>query len=314
MHIVMSDNSYNVNFPSTMHDRIRGWMNVRDTRLVKAYTAISETAAGTSGTNTIVASLTVAAKLFPGMLIRVKGVDVYTVSAVSTVTITTVETLVQTYIADTIEREQVSILYDRIASNSYEQATGAKQGFYNAKGINNRPAIGLNSADANLLSTAGFNLDIPTVGLTMAFVGQLILSIAAGASLRRIFTCPSVDNAAFVRQSSSNLELKAVNPNDSRVTASIANYDNTTAFAAVITMRKNNREILLSSGAKSYLNSSAQGTALTGATAAWGIGDSAAGGLNPSIWIGEVIMLHGASTQDEMASIMNYLKVGWGVA
>src|SRR5882757_11063268 len=76
------------------------WLDGNDTSTItKAYQNITPTGSGTSGTHTITASATMANLALIGNKFRIGGIDIYTISAISTVTITIVETLTATYAA-----------------------------------------------------------------------------------------------------------------------------------------------------------------------------------------------------------------------
>lgn len=135
------------------------------------FVAMSQTATGTSGTHTIVGSTSFAGIFSPGDEIRVSSTDIYTVSTISTVTMTTNEALVQNYVAALIEIPKVNTWIDTsgLGHNSV-QATDANKPFL-------KPATqnGLNGLDFNATQFMAINsglFPVPAAANTLFIVAN----------------------------------------------------------------------------------------------------------------------------------------------
>lgn len=135
------------------------WDSTDSSSMTKAYVNITETATGTSGTTTITASGSVTNIIEAGMIIRVKGTDFYTVATVSTVTITTVETLSQNYVADAIALDKISQWNDKSGKgNHLTQAVSARQPTFNPTGKNSKGTLFFNGSNNFVMPSALFAL------------------------------------------------------------------------------------------------------------------------------------------------------------
>lgn len=157
------------------------WYDASDSSTItSAYNNLAQTASGTSGSTTIVTDLDASSIIRVGMKIRVKGTDIYTVSAISTVTITTVETLVATYLADVVAVLGVSQLNDKSPSGWHlTQGTAAAQPIYNPTGINGLPTITYDGSNDVLSKTT---LSSPTPGATLFTVHQTLTATPTNGS------------------------------------------------------------------------------------------------------------------------------------
>jgi hypothetical protein len=109
---------------------------------VVEYVTQTETVLGTLGANTLTFTADQTATLFPTMLIRVAGTDVYTVLSVSTVTVTIVGTLSATYPALTaVAIQRVSQWTDLSGNGLHATGEDASEPSYIPVWNNGQPAI-----------------------------------------------------------------------------------------------------------------------------------------------------------------------------
>ena len=147
------------------------WLDANDiSTLTTVYNNMTETVSGTISTNTLTASADVSAKLQTGNYIRVNGTDIYTVASVSTVTITTVETLTSTYAALTVlARREISQWNDKsVNANHVTQGTATNQPQVITSGQNNKGILYFDGADRLQLPAA--LLSIPNGPSTLFIV------------------------------------------------------------------------------------------------------------------------------------------------
>lgn len=110
--------------------------------ITKGYVNLAATGSGTSGTTTITAASTEADLVQPGEKLRIGGTDIYTVASVSTVTITTVETLTSTYVAAAMALDRVSQWNDKSGlGNNVTQATDLSKPVYNPAQLNSTAVL-----------------------------------------------------------------------------------------------------------------------------------------------------------------------------
>lgn len=187
------------------------WLDSTDSSsMTKAYSNITETATGTSGTTTITASGTVANIIEAGMIIRIKGTDLYTVASVSTVTITTVQTLSQSYVADVIALDKVSQWSDKSGQgNHVTQATAARQPVFNPTGQNGKGTLFFNGANGFNLPAAIYTA-IPNADSTFFTIAKRnaetagsnrLISMTEGGSTRvRVDYMATAGNVGFLNR------------------------------------------------------------------------------------------------------------------
>ncbi len=110
--------------------------------VTKAYVNLAATGSGTSGTNTITAASTETNLVQAGQILRIGGTDTYTVSSVSTVTITTVETLSTNYVAQAMALDRGSQWNDTSGQgNHVTQATGLNRPIFSPNYLNGHAAF-----------------------------------------------------------------------------------------------------------------------------------------------------------------------------
>lgn len=128
--------------------------------ITRAYQDLVETGSGSSGASTITASATVANLVFPGMLIRIGGTDVYTVSTVVTTTITITGTLSTNYGAGSaLAVERVSQWDDNSGrGNHATQGTALKQPLYIPDALKGRPALGFDGASTLVMPSPTYSI------------------------------------------------------------------------------------------------------------------------------------------------------------
>ncbi len=127
--------------------------------MTKTYQNLAATGSGTSGTNTITAASTETNLVQAGMKLRIGGTDIYTVASVSTVTITTVETLTASYVAQPMALDRVSQWNDKSGrGNHATQGTALKQPVYNPAQLNNLSVLTLDGANTMILPSALYTI------------------------------------------------------------------------------------------------------------------------------------------------------------
>lgn len=165
------------------------WISGSDLgQITKAYQTITPTGSGTSGTTTITASATMATLGFVGQKLRIAGTDIYTLSLISTTTLTTVETLSATYNAGSaLANDKISQILDKSSnSNTATQATADSQPTYIPNKKNGKSLMGFDSNNDGLSIASSSSVDnIFAAGGTMIFVFNPRGSGAAGSG--RIF-------------------------------------------------------------------------------------------------------------------------------
>lgn len=186
------------------------WDSTDSSSMTKAYVNITETATATSGTNTITASGSVANIIEIGMIIRVKGTDLYTVSNVSTVTITTVETVSQNYVADAIALDKVSQWNDKSGKGNHAtQAVAARQPVFNPTGKNGKGTLFFNGVN-DLILPSTIYLNLPNADSTWFTIAKrnsetggsnrLVGMSAAGSTRFRIDYQATAGNIGFLNR------------------------------------------------------------------------------------------------------------------
>ncbi len=199
-------------FPNQLSD-LKLWLDGVDTSTItKTYQNITPTGSGTSGSTTITASASMAALAQVGNEIRIGGTDIYTISAISTVTITTAETLTSNYSAGSVlALDKISQLTDKSgSSNTATQATADSQPSFvpsikNTKngigfdGINDAFAIASSASMDNIFGTGGSQIFVINPrgnggggnGRLCEKTYQMIVSGLSGGNFNFIFTQPT---------------------------------------------------------------------------------------------------------------------------
>lgn len=170
-----------------------------DSSLTRAYQNLTGTITGTSGTKTLVFNNDQTFSVLANMSLKAKGVDIYTVASVSTTTgittVTTNETLVQNYAADTCAILKVAPWTDLTPNgNNAAQVTPANQVGYVPNALNGQPLLNFNRNDADyfVLPTAVQNAITRTTAHTIFSVfkssntadagGNMIISASKGGA------------------------------------------------------------------------------------------------------------------------------------
>lgn len=125
------------------------------TGITHAYQDMLQTGSGTSGTNTITASASVATtSLVIGSRLII-GADTYTVSNIVTTTITTTTNLINNYVAATMQMDTVSGWASQAGfPTSGNQATAIDKPAFVPSGLNGRDVIDFNPTAKGLTTTA----------------------------------------------------------------------------------------------------------------------------------------------------------------
>lgn len=144
------------NFAPLFYSGLTLWHDMSDvTAMTKAYQNITATGTGVSTTNTITASVDVTSVVKPGMIIRIGGTDIYTVSTVSTTTITTTGALTATYLAGSaLALQSISQINDKSGNLFHStQATASKQPVYNPAKQNSLGVAEFNGANTMVMNS-----------------------------------------------------------------------------------------------------------------------------------------------------------------
>ena len=141
-------------FNPTSIPNLSCWIdNSLSSKVTKAYQNLTATGSGTSGTTTITSSTNIGSSTNAGCKIRIGATDTYTISNISSTTITTVETLTSTYGAGSalaFDRES-QILDITSNANNAVQATASAQPIYCPAGINNKDVIVFDTVNTPIL-------------------------------------------------------------------------------------------------------------------------------------------------------------------
>lgn len=285
------------------------WLDASDSAsITKAYANLAQTATGTISTNTITASATVVNQLDVGTKVRLSGTDVYTVSAVSTVTITTVETLTNNYIAAVMAAEGVSQWNDKSgAANHATQATASIQPGYKYANRNGRDTIwfngvlkrmeytnvGLNTINSATIFTV-WNVDNTTSG------NDSLLCFGTGTQGRLEVAAPSGGSVILSPQGS--LGIKADSTTFITITTDAWHYMDLKTDGSNIAVRND--------GSSTYSNTQAAAWA-TGA-GNYGLGGSTTPNRQIRCTVAEIIICKSALPTAAITATTNYLKTKWG--
>lgn len=276
--------------------------------ITRSYADIVPTGSGTSGTTTITASASVSAVIPVGAKLRIGATDIYTVSAVSTTTITTVETLTATYTAGSaLAVQAVSKWKDKSGNiNSVIQNTDSLKPVY-APNIRNGNSCIWFGADGLAIPSGVF--PVPNGANTIFIVAQ---STLVDANDRAMLTLSEGGNGRYVlRHSAVSGEINFVN-----------NTSNTNPVTATNIVKANWNVYTGSfngtSGLTLAVNAGSNFTASTGAAEngcdAGSVG--ANGPINTAFfrgYIGEVIVYDKLLNSAEIAQVKAYLANKWSV-
>lgn len=134
---------------ASIGNSLKLWLDAEDeSTLTFNFQPIIETATGTISTNTITASADVSTKLAIGNRIQIAGTDIYTIINIVTDTITTQESLVSNYSADTIEVGHIAQWDDKSGNNNNViQGISTNQPTFQANVQNNKNVITFDGDD-----------------------------------------------------------------------------------------------------------------------------------------------------------------------
>lgn len=148
--------------------------------IATTWTNMSETASGSSGSDTITCSGTIDTFLSPGARVRLEGSDIYTIEAVSGADITILGTLSKAYSGVVLAKETVSQWSDRSsAGNDAAQGTSARQPLYAGDSIY---FDGESGANGKYLLLSALSL---THNASVFIVWENITQTAGGDSVHR---------------------------------------------------------------------------------------------------------------------------------
>lgn len=294
------------------------WYDCSDiTTITKAYASKTPTGSGTISTTTITASADVSNIVPVGSKLRIGGTDIYTVSAVSTTTITTIETLTATYSAGAaLALDEVTLLTDKAPTVLNATTAGAALNpTYvpnNQNGLSIIDFIQLGSC----LQTPAFNLQS---AFTIVMLIKLDKTIAAGDTFRRLFTMGNNNSGLFIRQSTSNLEMKATltGQSENRSLLSYSAYDNTAYGIVISEVNLSNRTLYLQNGTSNTTTNTTAASFAT-PTQTWFIGDNntvAAGGATTTgCKVAEVMFFNRSLATIERTTLNSYFQQKWGIS
>jgi hypothetical protein len=285
------------------------WLDASDaSTITKAYQNQAATASGTSGTTTITASATQANLIQVGERIRIGGIDIYTVASVSTVTITTVETLTATYGAGSaLALERVSQWNDK-SSNGYNvtQATALKQPVYNPNQQNSKAVLTFDGASSFAVPAGVFT--IPNGDNTAFFVSkrnsetgaqEILAGMREAGSVRYQlrYTSGAGSIAFWNSNAAPGTEVSKSGNTNTNMNINIARRSSTTLAAAV-----NNGPETTNTNANSESGVDSAFIGTTSDASGWLIGS-----------IAEIIIYHRSLTTFEISQVNRYLSQKWGV-
>lgn len=139
-----------------------------DLGVARTYNSIAQTATGTSGASSFLMSADRSSDLFPNMLIRLAGTDIYTISTVSGTTVNIVGTLSTNYVASAIAVEGISQWNDQSGlGNHITMGTASKQPWYIPNHINAHPAVLFSDNSHELTAPSGLYSLFGTTPLTI---------------------------------------------------------------------------------------------------------------------------------------------------
>lgn len=280
--------------------------------ITKAYQNVSQTGSGSSGTTTITASSSVINIVPIGSKLRIGTTDIYTVAAVSGSTIITIETLSSNYSSGTaLALDKVSQINDLSGKGfNATQGTAANQPVYVPNNQNGKSIIDFIQLGAYM--TIG-NLNIGSAFSSVMLI-ELDSSIAAGDTFRRLLGMVNNNTYLFLRQSTTNLEQKAVltDQTENRSLLSYSDYDNTYYGIAISTVDLSSRSIYLQDGDfNTATNTTASGFSTP--TNAFGIGDIVDQTTIPNFRLAEMLFYSKDLSSGERAGINVYLESKWNL-
>lgn len=289
------------------------WYDCSDvSTITKAYQNITPTGAGISGSTTITASASVTNIVPVGSKLRIDGTDIYTVSNVSTTTITTVETLTATYNAGSaLALDKVSQINDKSGRGYHAtQATIALQPVYVPNVQNGKSVVDFIQLGA-CMSIGNLNLG---TAFTQVMLMKLDLSIANGDTFRRLFGMTNNNTFLFLRKATTNLEQKAVltGQSENRSLLSYSAYDNTAWGIVISTINLSNRTIYLQDGTSNTTTNTTAASFQT-ATDIFGIGDIVDQTTIPGFKLGELLFYPQGVSPLQITNIDNNLENKWSI-
>lgn len=157
--------------------------------LVNNFVILVQTVSKT-GANELTASADVSSDLFPGILIEVAGSDIFEVVSVATNVITTVETVVTAYSADTLGKGIVEELFNLASSKNITQNVGDdKPALIKDGGFR---AVSFDYVDDFLERGDSFGL-VGNPAITIMMVVKLVTGVNYVSSMLRIGSPTSLD-------------------------------------------------------------------------------------------------------------------------
>lgn len=157
---------------SNLNSHLALWLDSSDTTTItKTYQNLAATGSGVSTTKIITASTDQTNLIQPGEKLRIGGTDIYTVASIATTTITTVEVLINNYVAQPMALDRISQWNDK-SGNGYNatQGTASKQPVYNAGQLNGKSVLDFNGSNTLVLPSGVYS--IPNGANTSFFVAK----------------------------------------------------------------------------------------------------------------------------------------------
>lgn len=285
------------------------WLDAADrSTLTFNFQSITETATGTISTNTITASADVSAKIEIGNSIQIAGTDLYTVTNVVTDTITTQESLVASYSADTIEVAHIVQWDDKSGNNNNAtQGSAVSQPAFINNALNGKSIIRSDGNDG---------MEFPNLGLTgLASVTVfMVLNISDSSS--------GFDSIlAFGSGSESRLETGAGGgATIGDVTARSTSYIVSGTVLSTGFNNSNNIFVLRTDGANVIARKNGVQTFSAAQAGNWstGAGNYAifvtnTPNRNIIMDIGEILIYTGTFPTTSIIQVENYLSNKWGI-
>lgn len=135
------------------------WFDATDiSTITKGYVTKAQTATGTSGASSFTTSADISADLFPNMLVRLAGTDVYTISTVSGTTVNITGTLSTNYSASALAVEGISQWNDKSGNGNHAtQGIGSYQPGYIPNDYSSNAAVSFFGSQTMALPSSYYN-------------------------------------------------------------------------------------------------------------------------------------------------------------
>lgn len=273
------------------------------TTITKTYQNLAATGSGTSGSNTITAASTEDSLVQAGEKLRIGGTDIYTVASVSTVTITTVETLTSTYIAAAMALDRVSQWNDKSGKgNNVTQGTAASQPVYNPAQLNGKAVLSFDGNNTLVIPSALWTL---TSGPSTTFI--VTKRNTEGGTTRGVLALRISGTAYFLVAhdgTAGRIDFR-------NAASTIINVDgNTNTNFNIVTARRSGatQGLSINNGAETTNASATDSSSIDAGVVGSGSSGTACIGQ-----IAEIIIYNRSLSASEIVQVNKYLSQKWGI-